>query len=543
MDENENVVDEQMQVEEQNAEDQHENENVLPNGEQNNEDIDIRTDCGSSQRTNTASANLDVSDIDSDQACPICMEQWTSSGEHRLCCLRCGHLFGHSCILKWLQYSCNSTNRRCPQCNKKAAVKHIRMLYAKKLTAIDSTEYNNLKKDLLNVSTEKNHLRMELTQANIRLKIYEEQITCMKKRITELESQKSRINIDTGQSGSSLSISRKFHLEQSVEICKEGGCRVLDYNPWHKFLAVSQKSSNTLFNGYGIRKMDCEYFNLRQFIFLHTQAIRDVTFHSTQQTILLSVGFDKCAKLMDIQSNMIVHTYQTEYPLWSCCWSGDNPNIFLTGAQNGTISQFDIRQTSCAVNVLEGNGDKTPVVSMATVPPNPGSGISRGGFIACRLNSCYTYEVKDTFYLSKQMFLEGPFISVRYDEKNHHCLISSRPNSRQPHARHIICTIEKNTSNEEIVTYNAVHTFQAGNSQHLLSRPCYLSAEDDTLVAAYIESSSSISLWSIASGQKLYHLPVSDPVMDLCSFNINNNLFLTSLSAKKLRLYNYGQLT
>lgn len=530
---------EQMQ-EEQDAED-HESENVIPNDVQNNEENNIPAE--SPQQTNTPSTNLDVSEVDFDQTCPICMEAWTSSGEHRLCCLRCGHLFGHSCILRWLQNSCNSTNRRCPQCNYKAAVKHIRTLYAKKLTAIDSTEYDNLKKNLNKVSTEKNRLQMDLTQANIRLKIYESEMTGMRKRITELENQKSRINMDTCQNASSLSTSRKFYLEQSVEICKDGGCRVLDYNPWYKFLVISQKSTNALFNGYGIRKMDCESFNLRQFIFLHTQAIRDVTFHSTQQTILLSVGFDKCAKLMDIQNNVVVHTYQTEYPLWSCCWSGDNPNVFLTGAQNGIITQFDIRQTSSAIGVLEGNGDKSPVVSMATVPPNPGSGIGRGGFIACRLNTCYTYEIKDTIYLSKQMFIEGPFVSVRYDEKNHHCLVSSRPNPRQPYARHVVCTIEKNMSNEEIVTYNAVHTFQAGNSQQLLSRPCYLSTEDDTLVAAYLESKNNISLWSVANGQKLYNLPLSDPVMDLCSFNIENNLFLTSLSAKTLRLYNYGQLT
>ncbi|XP_025989021.1 E3 ubiquitin-protein ligase RFWD3 isoform X2 [Solenopsis invicta] len=491
---------------------------------------------------NVASTNLDVSDVDSDQACPICMDQWTTSGEHRLCCLRCGHLFGHSCILRWLQHSCNSTNRRCPQCNKKAAVKHIRMLYAKKLTAIDSTEYDKLKRDLINVSTEKNHLRIELSQASTRIKVYEDQMNSMKKRITELESYNSKINIDTGQNTSGLSTSRKFHLEQSVEICKDGGCRVLDYNPWYKFLAISQKSTSTLFNGYGIRKMDCECFSLRQFIFLHTDAIRDMTFHYTQQTILLSVGFDKCAKLMDIQNNITVHTYQTEYPLWSCCWSGDNPNVFLTGAQNGTITQFDIRQTSCAVNVLEGNGDRSPVVSMATVPPNPGSGISRGGFIACHLNTCCAYEIKDTTYLSKQMFIEGPFVSVRYDEKSHHCLISSRPNSRQPYARHTVCTIERDTSNEETAIFNAVHTFQAGNSQQLLSRPCYLSVEDDTLVSAFIESNNSISIWSVASGQKFQNIPISDPIMDLCSFNINDNLFLTSLSAKKLRLYNYGQL-
>ncbi|KAL0101453.1 hypothetical protein PUN28_018944 [Cardiocondyla obscurior] len=526
-----------MQVEEQHVEhdEQQESEDVAASDSQSNKETDIQTE-NLQQRS---AVNLDVSDIDSDQACPICMEQWTTSGEHRLCCLRCGHLFGHSCIQRWLQHSCNSTNRRCPQCNKKASVKHIRMLYAKKLTAIDSTEYDKLKNDFSNVSAEKNRLRMDLMQANIRLKIYEDQMTCMKRRITEFESHKSKTNVDVSQSTSS-GISKKFHLEHSVEICKEGGCRVLDYNPWYKFLVVSQKSVNPLFNGYGIRKIDCERFSLRQFIFLHTQAIRDLAFHSTEQTTLLSVGFDKCARLMDIQNNMIMHTYQTECPLWSCCWSGDNPNIFLTGAQNGTITQFDVRQTSNAVSVLEGNSDKSPVVSMATIPPNPGSGISRGGFIACRLNTCYTYEIKDTFYLPKQMFIEGPFVSVRYDKKSNHCLISSRPNSRQPYARHIVCTIEKNTSNEETVSYNAVHTFQAGNSQQLLSRPCYLSAEDDTLVAAYTESNNCISLWSIANGQILHNLPITDPIMDLCSFNVNNNLFLASLSAKKLRLYSHG---
>lgn len=536
MEYNENI----MQIEEQQTvEDEHEVEQVPHNEVQNNEN---NAPTNSSQSTNAVNENLDISDVDSDQACPICMEQWTSSGEHRLCCLRCGHLFGHSCILRWLQYSCNSTNRRCPQCNKKASVKHIRMLYAKKLTALDTAEYDKLKKELLNVSAEKNRIQMELSQYDIRLKVFDQQMASMKKRISELESQQSEIDIHVNQNTSNPS-TRKFHLERSIEICKEGGCRVLDFNPWHKFLAICQKSTHTLFNGYGIRKIDCEYFQLQQFIFLHTQAIRDLTFHSTQQTLLLSVGFDKCAKLMDIQNNTVVHTYQTEHPLWSCCWSGDNPHIFLTGAQNGSISQFDIRQTSGAVSVFDGQGDRSPVVSMATVSPNPNSGISRGGFIACRFHTCYTYEIKDTIYLSKQVFLEGPFVSVRYDDRNHHYLISSRPNARQPHARHVVCTIEKNVSNEEVIMCNAVHTFQAGSSQHLLSRPCYLYAENDTLVAAHIESSSNISLWSTASGRQLHSLPVSDAVMDLCSFEVNKYLFLATLSAKRLRLYNYGQLT
>ena len=35
--------------------------------------------------------------------CPICLEPWTASGDHRIVCLACGHLFGESCVLTWLK--------------------------------------------------------------------------------------------------------------------------------------------------------------------------------------------------------------------------------------------------------------------------------------------------------------------------------------------------------------------------------------------------------------------------------------------------------
>lgn len=487
-----------------------------------------------------ADVNLNKSEVeDSDQACPICMEQWTSSGDHRLCCLRCGHLFGHSCILKWLQ-CCTVTNRRCPQCNKKALVKQIRFLYAKKLSSKDTGELEKMKKDLHNMTAEKKHLQTELSQCNLRLKMYEERMTSLRNRITELENQQTEMDIHMNQNAPSF-IAKKFHLERSIDICKDGECRVLDYNPWYNILVVSQKAtSNVLFNGYGVRRIDPVNFQARQFIFLHSHAIRDVTFHSMQPSLLLSVGFDKCAKLMDIQNNMVLHTFQTESPLWSCCWSGDNSNLLLVGAQNGSITRFDIRHISTPVDTLDGQSDRSPVVSMATVQPNPGSGIGRGGFIACRLNTCCAYESKNSSYLPKQVFLEGPFISVCYDEKSKHALISSRPNARQPHARHAVCTIER--GNEEVIMCSVVHTFNAGNSQKLLSRPCHVYTENDTLVAAHQEASSNISVWSVTSGKQLQVLPVSDPVMDLCSFKVHDDLLLASLSTKKLRLYNYGQI-
>ncbi|XP_076622515.1 ring finger and WD repeat domain 3 isoform X1 [Colletes latitarsis] len=531
MEENENHIEES-----DNNENSENNDNdvIIVTTEASTEDI---KDDDESKAKKAKETTTDESEVDSDQSCPICMDLWTSSGEHRLCCLRCGHLFGHSCILKWLQNSCTSANRRCPQCNRKAAVKDIRMLYAKRLTSIDTTELDKLKDRVNNVTTEKNRIEMELSKYALRQKLFEQQVSSMQNRISELENQQSEISLHSNENTSKHMI-KKFHLDRSIEICKDGGCRVLDYNPWHGFLVVSQKSTNALFSGYGIKKIDSDKFQPRQFIFLHSQAIRDVMFNTTQQSLLLSVGFDKCAKLMDIQNNIIVHTFQTNFPLWSCCWSGDNPNIFFTGAQNGSITQFDIRQTSGAVETLDSPGDRSPVVSLATVPVNPGSGISRGGFIACRLNTCYAYEQKDSKYVPKQIFLEGPFVSVCYDEKNNHALISSRPNARQPHARHVVCTIEK--GNDESAICNIVHTFHAGNSHQLLSRPCYINVENDTLVAAHQESTSSISLWSISAGKQINSLPVSDPVVDMCAVDVNSNLFLATLSAKKVRIYSHG---
>ncbi|KAL2345091.1 hypothetical protein Fmac_006376 [Flemingia macrophylla] len=67
--------------------------------------------------------------------CPICMDVWTNKGEHHICCLPCGHIYGLSCIKRWLQRRENSAN--CPQCNSKCSMKDVRKLYASRVVAVD----------------------------------------------------------------------------------------------------------------------------------------------------------------------------------------------------------------------------------------------------------------------------------------------------------------------------------------------------------------------------------------------------------------------
>lgn len=71
-----------------------------------------------------------------------CLEQWTRAGDHRLSALRCRHLFGYKCISKWLK----GQTRKCPQCNKKAKHNDIVVLYARSLTALDTSEQERMKR-------------------------------------------------------------------------------------------------------------------------------------------------------------------------------------------------------------------------------------------------------------------------------------------------------------------------------------------------------------------------------------------------------------
>lgn len=42
--------------------------------------------------------NIDMADEDDGLTCPICMDTWNFEGTHRLVSLKCGHLFGESCV-------------------------------------------------------------------------------------------------------------------------------------------------------------------------------------------------------------------------------------------------------------------------------------------------------------------------------------------------------------------------------------------------------------------------------------------------------------
>jgi E3 ubiquitin-protein ligase RFWD3 len=419
------------------------------------------------------------------------------------------------------------------------------MHYARKLQVLDTAERDRLQEELEGVQKEKRQLELKLARANLNLQLHEKELAELKQKLAHIQETQT-----CGAAGyyiqASGSVSHQSSSQQNlmfyrnVEICKEGGCRVLAYNKFMSLLVVSQCSTNTLFPGYGIKKVDAVEFRPLQFVFLHPKAIRDLAFHPLRDDMLLSVSLDRCAKLFNVSSNRVVQSYTTDNPLWSCCWDASNSNLFFVGTNNGAVLQYDVRFSNGLVCRLTSPDDSSPVTSLAAIPPCPGRTLSRGGFLACRLNSFWAYEQQDADYVGLQLPFEGPFVSLCYDQNSEHVLISMRPSIRYSHSRHILCQLPQITAGlDPSQVCIPVHSFQGSTSQNLLSRPCQVSVPGDTLVAAHQESLKSVALWSVSSGQQVLSFPASQPVIHLCPIQVNNTQYLAALSEKVLTIYNF----
>ncbi|XP_044983401.1 uncharacterized protein LOC123450062 isoform X2 [Hordeum vulgare subsp. vulgare] len=61
--------------------------------------------------------------------CCICMDPWAPYGAHRICCISCGHVYGRSCLERWL-LRCGNVSAKCPQCSERFKHRHIINLYS-----------------------------------------------------------------------------------------------------------------------------------------------------------------------------------------------------------------------------------------------------------------------------------------------------------------------------------------------------------------------------------------------------------------------------
>lgn len=478
---------------------------------------------------------------DEGQLCSICFEPWSNMGDHHLACLKCGHLFGYNCILKWLAGPYGQKGR-CPQCNTKACKKDVRKLYAKNIMVVDTTEKERIQKDLEKEREERRKLEVEYANTKLQYKLKNQQLTKILKELEVLQAYVSKPAVHAGEPSSSSSSSKKrLAFSQFLEVCRKGDCRVMAYNEWLAMLVVSMPSQVEMFPGFGIKKINMMELRVDCYVPLHQQQIRDLAFNPARHDMLLSVAIDRLVKITNIQSNAAMGHFVAPGPVWCCCWSTKDANVFYVGTSNGHLIQYDTRRTDGPVGTIDLPG-RGPLVSLAYIHPGPESSLTCQGLLVARLQQCFF--VEEWLSRTHTLHTEGNVASVSCVTDSCHVLLSFRPSPQFPHARHAVCTLNQRegSNGEEEVAVNLLHVFQGGTTNKVLTRSLLARPphnRSSLLVCAGDESTQNVYMWDVATLTCLQQLPCSDTVVDVLQLCVSQAVYLAALTSKGVRLYQW----
>ncbi|XP_071840505.1 E3 ubiquitin-protein ligase rfwd3.S-like [Apostichopus japonicus] len=487
----------------------------------------------------------DTDSDDESQTCIICYEPWSNSGKHRLASLKCGHLFGSSCIQKWLK----GQGGKCPHCNAKAKKTDIRVIYAKALKAIDTSERDKAIKDLEKEKELRRKIEIEKAQIMLKYQMAVEEVNRMRSQVKhQSSSSNSSQPGPSSTQGVKPTLSGSYNLEKTISVSNDGNSRILSYDYSNHCLVASVPSPNQLlFAGFGVKKISALMnWKTNQYLPMHSKPIRGMAFNGRNDGLLLTGAMDKTLKITSLTSSTVVQVYDTAAPVWSCCWNQEDVNYLYAGLSNGTILVYDTRNTSQEVLALNREGSKHPIVAMNYVPKSEGSRFNCSGLLVGTLSNCSFWEQTLSLEFTPHILpLEGNCISLSFEGSTRHCLASFRPNKTYPSMRHVMCELLSTTrpgDTEPEFKCNPIQSYFGGSTVKLLARSTIFrrpNSNDRLLIAAGDEGSSSLDLWDSNSGAKVQHLMVGATVLDICPFRYNNCDYLGALSEKIIKLYKW----
>ncbi|XP_015898419.1 uncharacterized protein LOC107431904 isoform X3 [Ziziphus jujuba] len=308
--------------------------------------------------------------------CPICMEAWTSDGVHHICCLPCGHIYGMSCIKRWLQQRRNSG--KCPQCNRKCTLKDVRKLFAPRIVALDEESQKrirsleakcaSLKKK--EVGWGKKEAEWKKREAELHLKVKqltEQRTTYLEHLVADRQSrpsESSNIRRDfQGRSvhGNQIQASSKFCRQESScnfklqkDMQVDGAC-LFDIDAANQLLLIARSLSGVGVS-HVLTKMSMIPPYEREDILLPsaTNLIKDLHISPFNSSLALLASLGKKLSVISMESNNVILAYDLPVAAWTCSWDLNSSHYIYVGLQNGSVMVFDMRQTTGPMNSLRG---------------------------------------------------------------------------------------------------------------------------------------------------------------------------------------------
>lgn len=396
---------------------------------------------------------------------------------------------------------------------------------------MDKSEEYRLQ-DLLDGEKTKNvELQSALSTIKLEMSIFREEYSKLEVEITKLKSRGAFQ--DAPQTSSHRETMYKMSMHKNIDINRDGGCRALIYGRRIQTLILSQKSSVTLFPGYGVRFVSA--YNLQPSVYfrMSPKAIRDLSLDSDEE-LLSAAAHDVNAYIYSVTNHTAIATITpSDSQIWSTSFDKIRTRQLHLGSQNGVTYTYDVRNCLSYVEQFTTPGDFSPVVGIQSIPIS--TEFRFGGFIVCKLQSLWFYEYTGSERVEQtKLTVEGPFMSINFDEKNNVLLIATRTSSKYPQSRLIVGNLMKI---DQTTVLRTVCQILGSRQQPVMSRSTQIIFDDDSLVASYLQDAKILNMWNSKNGTKMQGFSVDDCILDMCPMYLNNGSFLATLSDSKCRIF------
>ncbi|XP_020587615.1 E3 ubiquitin-protein ligase RFWD3-like [Phalaenopsis equestris] len=473
-------------------------------------------------------------------SCPICLVPWTPDGAHRVCCIPCGHVYGRSCLERWMK-RCKKNVAKCPQCSARFKQTEMINLYAP-LIAVSDTD---LEKEVLSLREKNEILRLERDRLMEEIK--------KSKKMACLEVESSGVvweNCFTSQNNPNTNCTSYNRCVLQNEIPVDGA-RVLGIDASSQILIVSGKKPGQDSEHY-LNKISllgrCEIDRI--LLPPQTGAVRDLCILPGCLALIASLG--KKISLLSMLSNNVVLKYDLPAPAWSCSVDVNEPCHIYAGLQNGMLLMFDIRQTAGCLESIEGLS-RFPIHSICSLKQNH---CSRKVLTASSVGPCL-WDVGGSGqrpFLIPELESQGICISLACDSSSSDIVASFRPKvelsgdpipSQTPLSPSESLYLSAKLGSHVHLKRIDSTSFQKGNevncyvSQVRMSKSVVIFAEGkNSMFACGDESTRGVYLWNLPSFQlHSCHRPHQSPILDIKYSSSVKLGLLGAISENKLQVF------
>ncbi|KAI6221397.1 hypothetical protein M3Y99_01552200 [Aphelenchoides fujianensis] len=292
---------------------------------------------------------------DEGDCCTICFCEYDASGEHRLVCLKCGHLFGKSCIERWLKVE---KNNKCPTCKSTAKPGDIRAIFAK-FSSGDNTEMFNLKLQLKSEKTEKEQLQIRLATVEQKLLTTEQKLLMTEREFETFRALHTPVIFAPKSKVQIL-------VAASVMISPSAMAKGLSFSPAGVFLVAGcempGKPSGFSHGFYQLSLVGGKPGGGNRFT-AHSQQVRQVRACPFNERFVASIGDDQMLIIRDVTQPKI-NVPQQKFKLLNhpFCLAWMSEVDLVVGLKNGRVLKYS--RTSPEFEDLTDGEGMTSIISL-----------------------------------------------------------------------------------------------------------------------------------------------------------------------------------